>query len=51
MQYLGYLQRDPDAPGYAFWLEKLNTFGNYLDAQMVLAFIASPEYRARFGAP
>lgn len=51
MQYFGYMQRDPDAPGYAFWLGKLNTFGNYLDAQMVLSFIVSPEYRARFGAP
>ncbi len=51
MQYFGYMQRDPDAPGYAFWLQKLNTFGNYLDAQMVLSFIVSPEYRARFGAP
>ncbi|MGI9066837.1 MAG: choice-of-anchor B family protein [Pyrinomonadaceae bacterium] len=51
MQYFGYMQRDPDAPGYAFWLQKLTTFGNYLDAQMVLAFIVSPEYRARFGAP
>jgi len=24
MQYLGYLHRDPDATGYAFWLDVLN---------------------------
>jgi hypothetical protein len=51
MEYFGYLQRDPDAGGYSFWLGKLNTFGNWVDAQMVLAFITSPEYRSRFGAP
>jgi hypothetical protein len=51
MEYFGYLQRDPDDAGYAFWLNKLNLFGNWVDAQMVLAFMTSPEYRARFGAP
>ncbi len=51
MEYLGYLQRDPDDGGYNFWLGKLNQFGNWVDAQMVLAFIKSPEYRSRFGAP
>jgi hypothetical protein len=51
MQYFGYMQRDPDAPGYAFWLGKLNQYGNYIDAEMVRSFIVSPEYRARFGAP
>jgi hypothetical protein len=51
MEYFGYLLRDPDDGGFNFWLGKLNTFGNWVDAQMVLAFINSPEYRSRFGAP
>ena len=56
MQYFGYLRRNPDDPqdsdhtGYDFWLTKLNQFnGNYLDAEMVKAFITSIEYRQRFG--
>ncbi len=57
MQYFGYLRRNPnDAPepglnfdGYNFWLQKLNQFGgNYVDAEMVKAFITSGEYRQRF---
>lgn len=51
MEYFGYLLRDPDEAGFNFWLGKLNQFGNFVDAQMVLAFILSPEYRSRFGAP
>jgi hypothetical protein len=52
MEYFGYMKRDPDDAGYAFWLAKLNQYGgNFVDAQMVLAFISSPEYRARFGQP
>ncbi|HEU4871051.1 MAG TPA: S8 family serine peptidase [Pyrinomonadaceae bacterium] len=51
MEYFGYLLRDPDPGGYNFWLGKLNFFGNWVDAQMVLSFIESPEYRSRFGAP
>ena len=55
MEYFGYLQRDPDAApntdfsGYDFWLAKLNQFnGNYIQAEMVKAFISSIEYRGRF---
>ena len=49
MQYFGYLRRDPDAAGYAFWLNKLNQFnGNFEQAEMVKAFIVSGEYRSRF---
>ena len=48
MEYLGYLRRNPDQDGYDHWLGKLNQFGNWVDAQMVLAFIKSPEYRDRF---
>ena len=51
MEYFGYLQRDPDPNGYAFWLGKLNSFGDWVNAEMVKAFIKSPEYRSRFGAP
>ena len=50
MQYFGYLRRDPDAPGYQFWLNKLNQFnGDFRRAEMVKAFITSLEYRSRFG--
>ena len=58
MQYFGYLRRNPDAApepglsfdGFNFWLAKLNSFnGNFLDAEMVKAFINSSEYRGRFG--
>lgn len=49
MQYLGYLRRNPDQDGYAHWLNKLRLFnGNWGDAEMVRAFIVSPEYRSRF---
>jgi sugar lactone lactonase YvrE len=56
MQFFGYLRRNPnDAPdadytGYDFWLSKLNQFnGNFVNADMVKAFINSTEYRQRFG--
>ena len=58
MQYFGYLRRDPntlsdtDFTGYDFWLTKLNQFnGNFINAEMVKAFISSNEYRQRFGPP
>ncbi len=52
LEYFGYMKRDPDEAGYAFWLGKLNQFGgDFVNAEMVLAFISSPEYRARFGQP
>jgi Tol biopolymer transport system component len=48
MQYLGYLRRDPDAAGYAFWLDVLNRDpGN--TTGMVCSFITSSEYQLRFG--
>jgi hypothetical protein len=56
IEYFGYLRRDPNAlpdsdfSGYNFWLTKLNQFGgNYIDAEMIKAFITSFEYRGRFG--
>jgi hypothetical protein len=48
MEYLGYLRRNPDQEGYDFWLGKMRRYGNWVDAQMVLAFILAPEYRNRF---
>ena len=37
--------------GYNFWLNKLNQFnGNFVNAEMVRAFLNSTEYRARFGS-
>ena len=56
VQYFGYLRRNPDDPqdtdytGYDFWLRKLNQFnGNFVNAEMVKAFILSGEYQGRFG--
>ncbi|MCA1635528.1 MAG: TIGR03118 family protein [Acidobacteria bacterium] len=50
MEYFGYLRRDPDTAGFNFWLNKLNAFnGDFVQAQMVEAFITSLEYRQRFG--
>lgn len=58
MQYFGYLRRNPfETPepgqnfdGFNFWLNKLNQFnGNFVNAEMVKAFIISGEYRQRFG--
>jgi hypothetical protein len=56
MEYFGYLRRNPnDAPdadfsGYDFWVNKLNAAGgNYITSEMVKAFLASTEYRQRFG--
>jgi hypothetical protein len=55
MQYFGYLRRNPDEgndtnfDGYNFWLGKLNQFnGNFVQAEMVKAFIVSGEYLGRF---
>ena len=57
-EYYGYLRRNPtDAPdfsddGYQFWFNKLNAFnGNYIESEMVKAFMTSSEYRQRFGTP
>jgi uncharacterized protein (TIGR03118 family) len=55
MEYFGYLRRNPDdlpdvdLSGYNFWLNKLNQFnGNFVNADMVKAFLKSTEYRRRF---
>ena len=56
MQYFGYLRRNPnsgpdsDFSGYNFWLGKLNEFnGNFIQAEMVKAFLDASEYKRRFG--
>jgi hypothetical protein len=50
MQYFGYLRRNADFQGYDFWTRKLNQFnGDFRRAEMVKAFLASGEYRQRFG--
>jgi hypothetical protein len=56
MQYFGYLRRNPnDSPdtnfdGWNFWLSKLNQFnGNFVNAEMVKAFLNAGEYQHRFG--
>src|SRR5437660_12852989 len=47
LEYFGYMKRDPDEAGYAFWLGKLNQFGGkFVNAGMVLACMSSPEHRA-----
>jgi hypothetical protein len=57
-QFIGYLRRNPNDPpeagldytGYDFWLGKLNQFnGNFVNAEMVKAFLVSGEYQGRFG--
>jgi len=55
MQYFGYLRRNPndsqdtDYTGYDFWLTKMNQFnGDFVNAQMVKAFLDSEEYQKRF---
>lgn len=63
MQYFGYLRRNPDAAGFDFWLNVLNNatpagedardpnvaLARIRRARIVEAFIASGEYRRRFG--
>jgi hypothetical protein len=56
IEYFGYLRRNPNDPpdgnfnGYDFWVAKLNQFnGDFLQAEMVKAFLSCPEYRSRFG--
>ena len=56
MQFFGYLRRNPDDAqdtdhsGFDFWLTKLNQFnGDFVQAEMVKAFITSGEYHQRFG--
>jgi len=52
MQYFAFLKRDPDGPGFEFWLAVINRrsqsdAGAYRG--MVCAFLSSNEYQYRFG--
>ena len=49
-EYFSYLHRNPDAGGYRFWLNVLNTGapGNFRG--MVCGFINSAEYQRRFSS-
>jgi hypothetical protein len=56
IEYFGYLRRNPNDPpdnnfnGFNFWVSKLTQFnGDFLQAEMVKAFLSSLEYRGRFG--
>lgn len=48
MQYFGYLRRDPDADGYMFWLNALNSGDTSNYRGMVCSFLTSTEYQQRF---
>jgi hypothetical protein len=47
-EYFGYLRRDPEAGGFQFWLNILNTTGN--SRGMVCSFLTSAEYQDRFSS-
>jgi len=47
-EYFGYLRREPDADGYAFWLNVLNGGDGQNYRGMVCAFVTSAEYQRRF---
>lgn len=49
MQYFGYLRRDPDQPGYDFWLNILDNREPNNFRGMVCSFLTSAEYQLRFG--
>ncbi len=46
MEYFGYLRREADTDGHAFWLNILRGSGNFRG--MVCAFLTSAEYQSRF---
>jgi hypothetical protein len=48
MEYFGYLKRDPEKPGYDFWLNVLNNKEPQNYRGMVCSFITSSEYQLRF---
>ena len=48
MQYFGYLRRDPDPGGYAFWLDIVNNREPNNFRGLICAFLTSREYQERF---
>jgi cytochrome c peroxidase len=49
MEYYGYMRREVDQGGYAYWLDVLNNGGAGNYRGMVCAFLTSSEYQLRFG--
>lgn len=47
--YRIYLRREPDASGWSFWLNNLNSDNNY--KRLERSFLVSGEYRNRFNQP
>ncbi|HKZ81001.1 MAG TPA: DUF4214 domain-containing protein [Pyrinomonadaceae bacterium] len=50
MQYFGYLGRDPEPEGFAFWLDVVNNRERNNYRGLVCAFITSAEYQLRFSS-
>jgi arylsulfate sulfotransferase len=53
MEYFGYLRRDPEPEGFAFWLSKVNQFplrDAGIQHAMACSFITSAEYQTRFSS-
>jgi hypothetical protein len=50
MEYFGYLRRDPEEDGYAFWLNVLNNREPNNYRGMICSFITSIEYQQRFSS-
>lgn len=48
MQYFGYLRRDPEPGGFAFWLDVVNNRAPNNYPAMICAFLTSAEYQLRF---
>jgi hypothetical protein len=49
-EYFGYLRRDPDVAGFAFWLNVINNQVPPNFPSLVCAFITSAEYQERFSS-
>ena len=49
-QYFGYLRRDPEQPGFNFWLDVLNNHAPNNYRGMVCSFVTADEFQHRFGA-
>lgn len=49
-EYYEYLGRNPDGPGYDFWLDVLNSGDRNNYRGMVCSFITSSEYQRRFSS-
>lgn len=50
MQYFGYLRRDAEAQGEAYWTNVINVQSPNNYSAMICAFVNSSEYQLRFGS-